>query len=78
MALDRAWLSATAATGPLGSGSTVKIEIGALSAGVRPDTHGASLTIMASTPDSQATETVAVIPVTFVVAPPSHGGSGAR
>lgn len=71
--LDGVWLAATPANGTLGSGSAVEIEIGALAAGVRPDTHGGSLTLIASDPESQATQTVAVIPVTFVVAPPSGG-----
>ena len=71
--LDRAWLAATPANGTLGSGSTVEIEVGALAAGVPPDTHGGSLTVTASAPDRQAMETVAAIPVTFVVTPPSPG-----
>ena len=66
---DRTWLSATPASGTVAGGSTAEIEVGALSAGVWPDTHGSRLTVMASAPNSQVLETVAAIPVTFVVTP---------
>ena len=69
--LDRAWLSATPATGTLYGGSTAEIEVGTLSAGVWPDTHGGRITVTASAPNSQILETVAAIPVTFVVTPAS-------
>ena len=75
--LDRAWLAATPANGTLGGGSTAEIQVGALTAGVWPDTHGGRLTIMASAPNSQVMETVAAIPIIFVVTPASSGDSAA-
>ena len=75
--LDRAWLAATPANGTLGEGSTAEIEISALSASVWPDTHGGRLTVMASGPNAQTQETVAAIPITFVVTPVSTGDSPA-
>lgn len=73
--LDRTWLTATPSNGTLGRGSTVEIEIRALTAGVWPDTHGGTLTVTASALNSQAAETVTTIPVTLVVTPARSGDS---
>ena len=75
---DRTWLSATPATGTLAAGSTAEIEIGAVSAGIWPETHADRLTVTASTLNSQVPETVAAIPVTFVVVPGTGGDSSAE
>ena len=74
---DRRWLFATPASGTLAGGSTSDIEVGALSAGVWPDTHVGRLTVTTSAPNSQVVETVAAIPVTFVVTPASSDNSPA-
>ena len=68
---DRSWLSATPANGTLGAGSTTEIIVGTLTAGIWSDRHGGLLTISASTPKSQGKETVAAVPVAFVVTPTS-------
>lgn len=70
---DREWLSATPASGTVGSDSTARIAVGALSAGLWPDTYGGQLTIRASAGSSQVFQTLAVIPVTFVVVPEIGG-----
>lgn len=75
---DRTWLSATPPTGTLAAGSTAEIEIGALSAGVWPDTHAGRLTVTASALDSQVLETLASVPVTFVVVPATGDDSSAE
>ena len=72
---DRAWLSATPADGTLAGGSTADIAIGAIAAGVWPDSHGGLLTISSSAPNSQVRQTVARVPVTFVVTPSTTDGS---
>ena len=69
------WLSATPASGTLAGGSTSEIEVGTLTAGVRPDTHSHRLTVMAAAPHSQIMEAVTTIPVTLVVVA-AGGNSG--
>lgn len=70
---DRAWLSANPASGTLGGDSATRIPVGVLSAGLWPDTYGGHLTVRASAGNSQVFHTLAVIPVTFVVAPRGGG-----
>jgi len=72
---DRAWLSATPADGTLAGGSTADIAVGAIAAGVWPDSHGGLLTISSSAPNSQVRQTVARVPVTFVVTPSTTDAS---
>ena len=77
VSLDRSWLSANPANGTLAGGSTTEIAVGALTAGVWPDNHGGLLAIAASAPGSPVMETIAAVPVTFVVTPASTGDSPA-
>lgn len=71
--LDQAWLSTNPTSGTLASGSTVKIAVGALTAGVPPGIHDGRVTVVDSGPNSRTNESVATIPVTFVVLAESTG-----
>ena len=64
---DRSWLSVFPNNGSLLSGAQAEIEVSVRSAGIWPDTHRGQLTITPAGPDDSNLETLAAMPVTFVV-----------
>lgn len=68
---DKTWLTAYPANGTLAAGATTEARVSALSAGTWPDTHGGQISVTLTALDGQIPETLAPIPVAFVVTPDS-------
>ncbi|MXY70043.1 MAG: hypothetical protein F4Y47_16040 [Acidobacteriia bacterium] len=70
---DRVWLFANPPQSSIASGATAEITVSALGAGMDPDTHNGHLKVLHSATNDRTHDTLATIPVTFVVVPASEG-----
>jgi len=69
---DRVWLFANPPQRSIASGATAEIRVSALGAGMDTDTHNGHLNVLYSATSDLTHETLAAIPVTFVVVPASE------
>lgn len=69
---DRAWLFTNPPQQSIASGATAEIRVSALGAGMGPDTHNGHLNVLYSATSDLTHDTLASIPVTFVVVPASE------
>lgn len=69
---DRVWLFANPSQLSIASGATAEIRVSALGAGMDTDTHNGHLNVLYSATNDLTHDTLAAIPVTFVVVPASE------
>ena len=69
---DRVWLFTNPARRSIASGATAEITVRALGAGMAADTHNGHLKVLYSATNDLTSDTLASIPVTFVVVPASE------
>ena len=69
---DRVWLFTNPPQSSIASGAAAEIRVSPRSAGMDPDTHNGHLKILHSTTNDRTHDTLASIPVTFVVVPASE------
>ena len=69
---DRVWLFTNPPQRSIASGATAEIRVSALAAGMAADTHNGHLKVLYSATDGLIHDTLASIPVTFVVVPASE------
>lgn len=69
---DRVWLFTNPPRSSIASGATAEVRVSALGAGMDPDTHSGHLKVLYSATNDLTHDTLASIPVTFVVVPASE------
>ena len=70
---DRVWLFTNPSRSSIASGATAEITVSALGAGMAADAHNGHLKVLYSATNDLTSDTLASIPVTFVVVPASEG-----
>lgn len=69
---DRVWLFTNPPRSSIASGTTAEVRVSARSAGMDPDAHNGQLKVLSSATNGLTQDTLASIPVTFVVVPASE------